>query len=83
MNFLIYTVVESVWEAREKQEGAVLGAPRRAGPQLWGAFGPQKASLKWAVHMVVFVPGEEPETDADLMCEELYAQIYKSKYNHM
>ena len=69
MSFLIYTVVESVWGAREKQEGAVSGAPGRAGPQSWGAPGHQRASSKEAVNtgnvFFFFILGEEPELDPD------------------
>ena len=68
MSFLIYTVVESVWGAREKQEGAVSGAPGRAGPQSWGAPGHQRASSKEAVNtgnVFFFILGEEPELDPD------------------
>lgn len=32
-----------------------MGAPRRAGPQLWGALSIQKASLKKAVHICKMV----------------------------
>lgn len=50
MNFLIYTVVESVRDAREKQEGvADSGAQRGNWPQPWGTLGLLKATLKRGV----------------------------------